>query len=249
MFLEDMGRLQAQAQQMKLAALGRLTANIAHEIRNPLSAISHAAELLREEKRGRHAAAADPHHPRQRRSVWTAWCATCWSSAAATASSPSRSRCSHFLATFLDEFCMHEKVAPRAVRSRGRRWCDAGFRPRPLQPGAVEPARQRRALLQRRCRRRYGSRAEVSAAANRCELHIIDDGRGIDEKLRGQVFEPFFTTHSKGTGLGLYIARELCEANGGDSDLCGTTRRAHTSASQASTGNGNSKRHGAAAPS
>ena len=48
-FLEDLSRIQAEAQQMKLAALGRLTANIAHEIRNPLSAINHAAELLLEE--------------------------------------------------------------------------------------------------------------------------------------------------------------------------------------------------------
>ena len=45
-YLEDMDRVQEQAQQLKLAALGRLTANMAHEIRNPLSAISHAAELL-----------------------------------------------------------------------------------------------------------------------------------------------------------------------------------------------------------
>ena len=52
MFLEDLSRLQEQAQQLKLAALGRLTANIAHEIRNPLSAISHASELLLEEQRG-----------------------------------------------------------------------------------------------------------------------------------------------------------------------------------------------------
>ena len=51
-FLEDVGRLQEQAQQLKLAALGRLTANIAHEIRNPLSAISHAGELMLEERRG-----------------------------------------------------------------------------------------------------------------------------------------------------------------------------------------------------
>ena len=51
-FLEDMGRLREQARQMKLAALGRLTANIAHEIRNPLSAISYAGELLHEERRG-----------------------------------------------------------------------------------------------------------------------------------------------------------------------------------------------------
>jgi len=51
-FLEDTTRSREQAQQLKLAALGRLTANIAHEIRNPLAAISHAAELLGEEKRG-----------------------------------------------------------------------------------------------------------------------------------------------------------------------------------------------------
>src|SRR3954463_3650519 len=51
-FVEDTSRAREQAQQFKLAALGRLTANIAHEIRNPLAAISHAAELLQEEKRG-----------------------------------------------------------------------------------------------------------------------------------------------------------------------------------------------------
>jgi signal transduction histidine kinase len=50
-FVEDMTRSREQAQQLKLAALGRLTANIAHEIRNPLSAISHASELLAEERR------------------------------------------------------------------------------------------------------------------------------------------------------------------------------------------------------
>ena len=58
LFLEDTTRAREQAQQLKLAALGRLTANIAHEIRNPLAAISHAAELLGEEKRGRRTAAA-----------------------------------------------------------------------------------------------------------------------------------------------------------------------------------------------
>src|SRR4029077_13481093 len=51
-FLEDLSKLQEQAQQLKLAALGRLTANIAHEIRNPLAAITHAGDLLQEEQRG-----------------------------------------------------------------------------------------------------------------------------------------------------------------------------------------------------
>jgi two-component system sensor histidine kinase PilS (NtrC family) len=47
----------------------------------------------------------------------------------------------------------------------------------------------------------------------RVELHVIDDGEGVAKQLQGQLFEPFFTTFSGGTGLGLYIARELCAAN------------------------------------
>src|SRR5207248_2410168 len=48
-YLEDLGRAQSEAQQIKLAALGRLTASIAHEVRNPLSAINQAAQLLEED--------------------------------------------------------------------------------------------------------------------------------------------------------------------------------------------------------
>jgi len=56
----------------------------------------------------------------------------------------------------------------------------------------------------------------------RVALDVSDDGPGIPEGLRTQVFEPFFTTHSKGTGLGLYISRELAEANGAVLELCAT---------------------------
>jgi two-component system sensor histidine kinase PilS (NtrC family) len=50
--------------------------------------------------------------------------------------------------------------------------------------------------------------------ANQVELHVTDDGEGVAKELQAQLFEPFFTTFANGTGLGLYIARELCAANG-----------------------------------
>jgi len=58
-------------------------------------------------------------------------------------------------------------------------------------------------------------------------LHVIDDGEGIAPSLQAQLFEPFFTTHSSGTGLGLYIARELCEANGAQLEICENAPGAH----------------------
>jgi two-component system sensor histidine kinase PilS (NtrC family) len=67
----------------------------------------------------------------------------------------------------------------------------------------------------RHCRRLAGSvRIAASRRANRVELHVIDDGEGVPQALQAQLFEPFFTTFASGTGLGLYIARELCAANG-----------------------------------
>jgi two-component system sensor histidine kinase PilS (NtrC family) len=56
-------------------------------------------------------------------------------------------------------------------------------------------------------------RISVRGFAERVELSVIDDGPGVPAASRGQLFEPFFTTEAKGTGLGLYLARELCAAN------------------------------------
>ena len=50
-------------------------------------------------------------------------------------------------------------------------------------------------------------------ALNTVTIDIIDYGRGVNANHQGKLFEPFFTTQSTGTGLGLYIARELCELN------------------------------------
>ena len=206
-----MGRIQQQAQQMKLAALGRLTANIAHEIRNPLSAISHAAELLREEKRTegqqRLSRIINDNAQRLERLVRDVL-----ELGRRDKTSQEQLRLAGFLESFLDEMAMHEQV-DRSVFSLS------------LESDPVllfDRTHLNQVLWNllsnalRYCSGRPGAvRIEVRdlPSSERVELHIMDDGTGVDEEARGKIFEPFFTTHSRGTGLGLYIARELCEAN------------------------------------
>jgi two-component system sensor histidine kinase PilS (NtrC family) len=68
----------------------------------------------------------------------------------------------------------------------------------------------------RYCQKKKGSivvNVQSGPRQGTVELDVVDDGMGIAESLRAHLFEPFFTTASSGTGLGLYIAREICEAN------------------------------------
>jgi two-component system, NtrC family, sensor histidine kinase PilS len=224
-FLEDMGRLQVQAQQLKLAALGRLTANIAHEIRNPLSAISYAGELMLEERRGqtqeRLLRIVLDNAQRLERIV-------------SDVLEVGRRDRAHrelielrdALPLFVDEFVVKEKVSAEVIQ---------------LQfSGVTELCFDRSHLHQvlwnllgnalRHSRRTTGSvRLQVRSGKRdgQVELHVIDDGEGVDDTQREQIFEPFFTTHNRGTGLGLYIARELCEANAAQLQLLGNMPGAH----------------------
>ena len=223
-YLEDMERVQSQAQQLKLAALGRLTANMAHEIRNPLAAISHAAELLGEED-------ADPlrlrliHIIHDNTLRLNRLVTEVLELGRRDRAQPEMLRWRDFLSGFLEELVLHDGSAGRRVR---------------VSEGDVELLFDRSHLYRvlwnlLENALRHGStadgavRLEARAAntANRVELHIIDDGPGIDEAQRNQVFEPFFTTHGAGTGLGLYIARELCEASGARLDLLDEWPGAH----------------------
>jgi two-component system, NtrC family, sensor histidine kinase PilS len=63
--------------------------------------------------------------------------------------------------------------------------------------------------------------------ADRIELSVIDNGPGVPPSSQGQLFEPFFTTDSKGTGLGLYLAREMCAANRATLEYVDEPRGAH----------------------
>ena len=214
-FIEDWSHMQIQAQQVKLAALGRLTANIAHEIRNPLSAISHANQLLQEEE------PPDPGITRMLQIIQDN-VQRLDQIVKDVLELNRRDRTQQelfslraFLEEFHTQFCLAERVPADSFKL--------------FLAGHDEEIKfDRRHLNQvlwNVCRNgwRHGKQGKgslslsllESPAARTISLAIKDDGPGVTEAMVQRLFEPFFTTETTGTGLGLYIARELCEANGG----------------------------------
>lgn len=223
-FLEDFGRVKEQAQQLKLASLGRLTASIAHEIRNPLSAIGYAGELLREERRGemqdRLLRILNDNVARLDRIVQDVL-----ELGRQTRAQPEPLRLDEFCAAFLETFVQSEGIEPGIVVSLFETDATICFDRSHLHQVLWNLVSN--AL--RYSRREPGSvRLRVSGApSGRVELHVEDDGPGVPESARGQIFEPFFTTYHHGTGLGLFIARELCATNGAALELQPSPQGAH----------------------
>lgn len=208
-FLEDMQRVRAEAQQIKLAALGRLTVNIAHEVRNPLSAISHATELLQEDEH-------DPSHARLLQIVMdNTQRINQIVHDVMQLNRRDRAQAETFnlslvLQNFVDEFTQTERLAADIVLCRSTSPCWISF-----DRGHLHQ------VLWNLCRNglRYSKRQTGSLTlrtepcAEQVVLWVQDDGMGISAEHQARLFEPFFTTDNEGTGLGLYIAKELCEAN------------------------------------
>lgn len=213
-FLEDSSKITQQAQHLKLASLGRLTASIAHEIRNPLGAISHAGQLLAEspalQEADRRLTQIIADHARRMNNMVEN---------VLQLSRRERTRSDILdLESWLDEFartfCESNALRPEEISIRHEDsnvivhadsgqlhqilWnlCQNGLR---YAPSGAPP----KLIL----------RCGVLPGQHTPYLDVIDSGPGINMENAERIFEPFFTTEPNGTGLGLYIARELCECN------------------------------------
>lgn len=217
-FLEDTAILRQQAQQLKMAALARLTASIAHEIRNPLGAITNAAQLLGE-------SATNPTGEEQRllRII------------------EDQSRRMNMIVENVMQLSRRDRVNPKRValgpwlREFVAQFCESVRMP--TEAIAVVEENQVRVCVDidqlyqvvgNLCQNAFRHSGAFSGERlvelqygiddGDSYLDVVDWGTGVAPEVVDNIFDPFFTTTPKGTGLGLYIARELCEGNGGRLD-------------------------------
>ncbi|MDY0249853.1 MAG: ATP-binding protein [Pseudomonas sp.] len=213
-FLEDTSQLNQHAQQLKLVSLGRLTAGIAHEIRNPLGAISHAAQLLHESS---HLDAADQRLTQiiqdQSRRMNTVIENVLQLSRQRQAE-PQLLDLKYWLHRFSSEFRRNSnpnRMLHLTTKGSGLQTRMDSHQLDQVLSNLVENGM------------RYSSKSHAQSQVwlhlyrhpqtDLPTLEIHDDGAGVPIDDQQSIFEPFFTTENKGTGLGLYISRELCASN------------------------------------
>ncbi len=222
-FLEDVAMLRQKAQQMKLASLGRLAASIAHEVRNPLGAISHAGQLLSESGsvNGEDSRLIEiiMQHSYRVNSIIE----NMQQISRREQPTPENINIKSWLGNFIEEFSRSRNIENGRISSI--------VEPHDLIV-CMDPSQLHQVLwnLSENAIRYSDShpslefRCGLRAETERPYLDIIDHGPGIPEDVKDHVFEPFFKVNSTGSGLGLYIARELCEANQATLSLHSSTR-------------------------
>jgi two-component system, NtrC family, sensor histidine kinase PilS len=211
--MEDLDRIESEAQQLKLAAMGRLSASIAHEIRNPLGAIRHANSLLTEAlapeavpSRMRLSKIVEDNSVRINRIIEDILAIARRERAAVEPIDPAV-----FFEDFLPDFVAQHQIAGSKIDLQIVSTRSMLFDQDHLRQILVN-------LLLNAIRYSSDNPGSVciewrSGAEDRLELCVFDDGPGIPTDLLRHLFEPFMTSEARGTGLGLYLARELCHSN------------------------------------
>lgn len=204
-----------RAQQMKLASLGKLTASIAHEIRNPLGAISHASQLLNESPAintdDQRLTQIISNHAQRMNTIIE----NVMSLSRRNRAEPVLFELNDWLENFCEEFISSEQTDPADLMlHKTGKLLDVRMDPGQLNQVAWNLVRNGLRHSQDYAKQpKIELKAGLSADASKPYLDIIDHGPGISPEQSLHIFEPFYTTESSGVGLGLYIARELCEGN------------------------------------
>ena len=214
-FLDDYTPVTQYAQSLKLNSLGKLTASIAHEIRNPLSAISHAGQLLSEspalDGSDRDLCDIVVNNSRRVNEIIE----NVMQLSRRQPPNAERLSIGPWVRDFLAQYCEGRCEGSPISLIGG----ELGVR------ASVDPAHLSRVLsnlLDNALRHSAldtgdaGARVVLTAEPQSQEVHIdvIDFGEGVPQQNQARLFEPFFTTSEKGSGLGLYLCKELCEING-----------------------------------
>ncbi len=214
-FLDDTSLVSRRAEELTLSNLGRLSATIAHEIRNPLAAISYSAQLLEE----------SPDLPEADRRLVEIVLNHCQrmngiienvlSLSRRERSKPEAIDTVRWVQRFVEDFKASHPIDTCEIRavSQGQE-LECVVDPQQLEQVVS-------CLVQNAIRHGHlpGQPPRITVATRRLSengaivVEVLDRGPGIPEKVAAKIFEPFVTTHELGNGLGLYIARQLCEAN------------------------------------
>ncbi len=215
LFLEDLREVEARVRTEKLASMGRMSAAVAHEIRNPLSAISQANALLDEEVR-------EPAQKRLTRMI---------------------EQNAQRLSRIVDDILNVARAQPsqgvgaatslpldQMVRQVTQEWARQNQAERtlgvhahaPVAHVGFDPEHLRRLLvnlLDNAIRHASGKPSSIRvitqpSGTEHIRMSVWSDGQPLEASVMRHLFEPFFSSESRSSGLGLYICRELCERYG-----------------------------------
>jgi two-component system sensor histidine kinase PilS (NtrC family) len=220
--LEDMTYIGQQAQQLKLAALGRFSASIAHELRNPLGAIAHAAQLFGDEYQ------LNSEDARLKQLIinncerMNGVIKNVLQLTRREQSHPQVNELASFLQQFKQDFC-HSNHCDLIIKL-----------PKNKQISCVFDKSQLEQILVILCDNamQHGRDKEgkvhivitVKSSTYKTIIMVSDSGPGVSAENRENIFEPFFTTLRSGTGMGLFLARDLCEINQARLSLINTNK-------------------------
>jgi two-component system sensor histidine kinase PilS (NtrC family) len=233
MFLHDLREMEARLRTEKLAAMGRMSAAVAHEIRNPLAAIAQANELMEEDLKepGLKQLSSLVRKNTQRLQQIVEEILDISRARHGAGSASEMLALDAAVAAACNDWAMQTRSGARLQLSLAAGGVSVRFEADHLRRVLVN-------LLDNALRyageRPDSIRVFTRVAGTQASLHVWSDGAPLEPSVQRHLFEPFFSSESRSSGLGLYICRELCERHGA---AMGYERVAAGAASNAREGN------------